>query len=132
MRSLRAISLQNLRYSNASDILTGLSKFSGIVMLNMRGVYPITFELFHNVQFPSLQLLNLNYCRIKQILLPPQNLPALKELFCRGNLIESMSNFTGLRNLKLLDLAQNNLTYIDQKELPTNLVVLNLVGNRLV
>ena len=114
MQSLRAISLQNLRYSKASDILTGLSKFSGIVMLNMRGVYPITFELFHNVQFPSLQLLNLNYCRIKQILLPPQNLPALKELFCRGNQIESMSYFTGLHNLKLLDLAQNNLTFIDQ------------------
>ena len=40
-----------------------------------------------------------------------------------------MSLFSDIKTLKLLDLAQNELYQLSETEIPTNLVVLNLVEN---
>ena len=40
-----------------------------------------------------------------------------------------MSLFSDIKTLKLLDLAQNDLIHLTETEIPTNLVVLNLVEN---
>ena len=40
-----------------------------------------------------------------------------------------MNPFSDLNALKLLDLADNQLKIVDERELPVNLVVLNLINN---
>ena len=108
-------------------------------MLNLRGVsHPSLFKnLVQSVQLVSLQLLNLNYCFSegeiqKEARFLPSNFPQLKELFFRGNHIRSLTLFTALSKLKLLDLAQNKINRINEAEFPENLVVLNVIDNNLI
>lgn len=55
----------------------------------------------------------------------------MKEILCRGNHVASLGHFSALSTLKLLDLADNNVTGVETAEIPSNLVVLNLAGNPL-
>ena len=73
----------------------------------------------------------------KEITALPENLslsPNVRELNLRANLIQALPENFNLPNLKLLDLRENQLDYVDPKiiqQLP-NLEVLNLDGNPLI
>ena len=121
--------------SDQMSRLGALFNYRNLMMLNLRNVGGIDMiQELQVLHLPNVQLLNLSLSikhTNQQWQLKSENMPMLKELFCRGNHLQSTYHFSELHQLKLLDIAQNSIRHVLANQLPANLLVLNIVDNPL-
>ena len=137
-QGIRALSLQGVAFTDMPDQVSRLGalfNYRSLMMLNLRNVSGIDMvQELQVLHLPSVQLLNLNLSikhTNQQWQLKHENMPMLKELFCRGNHLQSIYHFSQLHQLKLLDVAHNSIQHVLADQLPPNLLVLNIIDNPL-